>query len=356
MACVTRLIRDSRVVSDAMSSSTDPVPLLEVEGLKTYFFTRDGVVRAVDGVSFTVARGETLAIVGESGCGKSVTSLSILRLIASPPGRTVAGRVLFEGRDLLELSEAEMRRVRGDAISMIFQEPMTSLNPVLTIGQQIAEVLVLHRGLSREAAGRRSVDMLRLVRMPEPERRVTQYPHQLSGGMRQRVMIAMALACEPRLLIADEPTTALDVTIQAQILDLMRELKERTGAAIVLITHDLGVVAEMAQRVVVMYAGRKVEEAAVAALFARPRHPYTRGLLDSIPKLGAAGHGTLRRLSEIAGTVPSLAEPIVGCAFAPRCVYATERCRNEYPPLEEKAPGHCVACWESERMLAEAIT
>jgi peptide/nickel transport system ATP-binding protein len=331
-----------------------------VEDLKTYFFTRDGVVRAVDGVSFSVARGETLAIVGESGCGKSVTSLSILRLIASPPGRTVAGRVVFEGRDLLELSEPEMRKIRGDAISMIFQEPMTSLNPVLTIGDQIAEVLMLHRGLSGEEAARRAVEMLRLVRMPEPERRVAQYPHQLSGGMRQRVMIAMALACEPRLLIADEPTTALDVTIQAQILDLMRELKERTGAAIVLITHDLGVVAEMAQRVVVMYAGRKVEEATVTALFARPRHPYTRGLLDSIPKLGAserngAKPGEVRRLSEIAGTVPSLAQPIVGCAFAPRCAYATARCRNEYPPLEEKAPGHRAACWESERMLAEAV-
>ena len=331
--------------------------LLQVEELKTYFFTRDGVVRAVDGVSFSVARGETLAIVGESGCGKSVTSLSILRLIASPPGRTVAGRVVFEGRDLLELSEAEMRKIRGDAISMIFQEPMTSLNPVLTIGDQIAEVLMLHRGLSDEEAARRAVEMLRLVRMPEPERRVAQYPHQLSGGMRQRVMIAMALACEPRLLIADEPTTALDVTIQAQILDLMRELKERTGAAIVLITHDLGVVAEMAQRVVVMYAGRKVEEATVTALFARPRHPYTRGLLDSIPKLGAVTkHGEVRRLSEIAGTVPSLAEPIVGCAFAPRCAYATVRCQNEYPPLEEKAPGHRAACWESERMVAEAVT
>src|SRR5206468_6039233 len=233
-----------------------------------------------------VGRGETLAVVGESGCGKSVTSLSILRLIASPPGRTVGGRVIFEGRDLLELPEAEMRKIRGDAISMIFQEPMTSLNPVLTIGHQIAEALVLHRGLSRDAADTRAVEMLRLVRMPEPERRVRQYPHELSGGMRQRVMIAMALACEPRLLIADEPTTALDVTIQAQILDLMRELKQRTGAAIMLITHDLGVVAEMAQRVVVMYAGRKVEEASVADLFARPRHPYTRGLLDSIPKLG----------------------------------------------------------------------
>jgi peptide/nickel transport system ATP-binding protein len=330
--------------------------LLEVKGLKTYFFTRDGVVRAVDGVSFSVERGETLAIVGESGCGKSVTSLSILRLIACPPGRTVEGQVLFEGRDLLELSEPEMRKIRGDAISMIFQEPMTSLNPVLTIGRQIAEVLILHRGLARGEATLRSIDMLRLVRMPEAERRVTQYPHQLSGGMRQRVMIAMALACEPRLLIADEPTTALDVTIQAQILDLMRELKQRTGAAIVLITHDLGVVAEMAQRVVVMYAGRKVEEAPVAALFARPRHPYTRGLLDSIPTLGAVSkRGVVTRLTEIAGTVPSLAEPIVGCAFAPRCAYATARCQNEYPPLEEKVPGHHAACWESERMLAEAV-
>jgi len=248
-----------------------------------------------------------------------------------------------------------MRKIRGDAISMIFQEPMTSLNPVLTIGHQIAEVLLLHRGLSREAATRRAVEMLRLVRIPEPARRVAEYPHQLSGGMRQRVMIAMALACEPRLLIADEPTTALDVTIQAQILQLMRELKERTGAAIVLITHDLGVVAEMAQRVVVMYAGRKVEEAPVADLFARPCHPYTRGLLDSIPKLGAGSADGATRLSEIAGTVPSLAEPIVGCAFAPRCAYATSRCRSDYPPFEEKAPGHSAACWESERMLAEAV-
>jgi len=338
-----------------MDTSTLAAPLLEVDELKTYFFTRDGIVRAVDGLSFSVGRGEVLAIVGESGCGKSVTSLSILRLIASPPGRTVAGRVVFEGRDLLQLSEPEMRKIRGDAISMVFQEPMTSLNPVLTIGHQIAEVLVLHRGASREGAMQRAVEMLRMVRIPEPERRVAQYPHELSGGMRQRVMIAMALACEPRLLIADEPTTALDVTIQAQILDLLRELKERTGAAIVLITHDLGVVAEMAQRVVVMYAGRKVEEAPVAELFERPRHPYTRGLLDSIPKLGAAsGGGGATRLSEILGTVPSLAEPIVGCAFAPRCGYATTRCRSDYPPLEEKVPGHHAACWESERMLAEA--
>ena len=332
-------------------------PLLEVEELKTYFFTRDGVVRAVDGLSFSVGRGETLCIVGESGCGKSVTSLSILRLIASPPGRTVAGRVLFEGRDLLALPEPDMRKVRGDAISMIFQEPMTSLNPVLTIGHQIAEALVLHRGLSRKAAEARAVEMLRLVRMPEPARRVLQYPHELSGGMRQRVMIAMALACEPRLLIADEPTTALDVTIQAQILDLMRELKERTGSAIMLITHDLGVVAEMAQRVIVMYAGRKVEEASVEDLFARPRHPYTRGLLDSIPKLGAASavpEGAAGgRLAEIAGTVPSLSQAIVGCAFAPRCAYATQRCRVEYPPLEEKAPRHWAACWESSRLVVD---
>ena len=329
-------------------------PLLEVDDLKTYFFTRDGVVRAVDGLSFSVARGETLAIVGESGCGKSVTSLSILRLIASPPGRTVAGRVVFEGRDLLALPEPEMRTVRGDAISMIFQEPMTSLNPVLTIGRQIAEVLTLHRGLSNQEATRRAVEMLKLVHIPEPERRIDEYPHELSGGMRQRVMIAMALACEPRLLIADEPTTALDVTIQAQILELMRELKGRTGAAIVLITHDLGVVAEMAERVVVMYAGRKVEEAPVAELFARPRHPYTRGLLASIPKLRASGTHAVKRLSEIAGTVPSLAEPIAGCAFAPRCAYATERCRSEYPPLEEAAPGHLVACWESVRLAEVA--
>ncbi len=260
-------------------SAVPTTPLLEVAGLKTHFFTRDGVVRAVDGVSFTVHAGETLAIVGESGCGKSVTSLSILRLIASPPGRTVAGSIRFEGRDLLALSEPDMRKVRGNEISMIFQEPMTSLNPVLTIGRQIAEALVLHRDMNQSEAWQKAVEMLALVNIPEPARRVGEYPHQLSGGMRQRVMIAMALACSPRLLIADEPTTALDVTIQAQILDLMRGLKAKTGAAIVLITHDLGVVAEMAQRVIVMYAGRKVEEAPVDDLFARPRHPYTRGLL-----------------------------------------------------------------------------
>jgi peptide/nickel transport system ATP-binding protein len=325
--------------------------LLEVDGLKTHFFTRDGVVRAVDGVSFSVQPGETLAIVGESGCGKSVTSLSILRLIASPPGRTVAGAIRFNGRDLLALSEPEMRDVRGNEISMIFQEPMTSLNPVLTIGRQIAETLVLHRGLSRGDAMARAIEMLKLVNISEPERRVVEYPHQMSGGMRQRVMIAMALACDPKLLIADEPTTALDVTIQAQILDLMRALRDRTGAAIMLITHDLGVVAEMAQRVVVMYAGRKVEEAPVGALFARPRHPYTQGLLNSIPRLGAA-EAVRKRLAEIPGMVPSLREPIAGCAFATRCAYAVERCRAEAPPLEARADGHTVACWEADRIPA----
>src|ERR1700731_438147 len=262
-------------------------PILEVADLRTWFFTRDGVVRAVDGVSFHVIPGETLAIVGESGCGKSVTALSILRLIPSPPGRIVSGMIRFAGRDLLGLSEAQMREVRGNEISMIFQEPMTSLNPVLTIGHQIAETLTLHQGLDRRAALAKAVDMLRLVHIPEARRRIGEYPHQLSGGMRQRVMIAMALACNPKLLIADEPTTALDVTIQAQILDLMRELKQKIDAAIVLITHDLGVVAEMAQRVVVMSAGRKAEEAPVATLFRRPLHPYTKGLLNSVPRLRA---------------------------------------------------------------------
>ena len=326
-----------------------PAPLLEVEGLKTHFFTRDGVVRAVDGVSFTIQPGETLALVGESGCGKSVTSLSILGLIASPPGRTVAGTIRFNGRDLLGLSEREMRDVRGNEISMIFQEPMTSLNPVLTVGGQIAEALVLHRGLTRTEATARAIEMLRLVNIPEAARRAAEYPHQMSGGMRQRVMIAMALACDPKLLIADEPTTALDVTIQAQILDLMRALKAKTGAAIMLITHDLGVVAEMAQRVVVMYAGRKVEEAPVRDLFARPRHPYTRGLMKSIPRLGTA-KAARQPLAEIPGMVPSLREAIPGCPFAMRCAHAVERCRVEMPLLEAKAVGHTVACWEADRL------
>jgi len=320
-------------------------PLLRVENLKTHFHTRDGIVRAVDGVSFEVNVGETLAIVGESGCGKSVTSMSILRLLPMPPARIADGRIEFDGRNLLELSEPEMRKVRGNAISMIFQEPMTSLNPVLTVGRQIAEALVLHRGMSQKEATARAIEMLRKVHIPEAERRITQYPHELSGGMRQRVMIAMALACGPRLLIADEPTTALDVTIQAQILELMRELHRETGAAIILITHDLGVVAEMAQRVVVMYAGRKVEEAPIEELFASPRHPYTRGLLGSMPHLGDSVNETGKRLVEIPGMVPSLEDPAPGRLFAPRCPNAGERCTREVPPLEQHAPGHVAACW-----------
>jgi peptide/nickel transport system ATP-binding protein len=326
-------------------------PLLAIEDLQTHFFTRDGVVRAVDGVSYAVEAGETLAVVGESGCGKSVTALSILRLVPSPPGRIVGGAIRFEGVNLLQIGEGEMRRIRGNEISMIFQEPMTSLNPVLTVSRQITETLILHQGLTARAAAARAIEMLRLVRIPEPERRARQYPHELSGGMRQRVMIAMALACHPKLLIADEPTTALDVTIQAQILDLMRELKSEIGAAIILITHDLGVVAEMAQRVVVMYAGRKVEEALVGDLFRRPQHPYTLGLLASVPRLGATlGRAEPPRLAEIPGTVPSLRDPIVGCAFAPRCAYATERCSREAPPLEAKTAAHLAACFESERL------
>ena len=326
-------------------------PILEVADLRTWFFTRDGAVRAVDGVSFHVIPGETLAIVGESGCGKSVTALSILRLIPSPPGRIVSGAIRFAGRDLLGLSEAEMRQVRGNEISMIFQEPMTSLNPVLTIGRQIAETLTLHQGLSHKAAFTKAADMLRLVHIPEARRRIREYPHQLSGGMRQRVMIAMALACNPKLLIADEPTTALDVTIQAQILDLMRELKQKIDAAIVLITHDLGVVAEMAQRVVVMYAGRRAEEAPVGRLFRRPLHPYTKGLLASVPRLGASlDHERAPRLAEIAGTVPALREPIPGCPFEARCAFATEICRREMPAFEQKEPGHYAACFHSHEV------
>ncbi len=328
-----------------------PAPLLEVEDLKTHFFTRDGIVRAVDGVSFSVVPGETLAVVGESGCGKSVTSLSVLRLVASPPGRIVAGRIRFLGQDLLQLPERKMRAIRGNEISMIFQEPMTSLNPVLRIGRQISETLTLHRGMSQVAAQQRAVEMLRLVGIPEPAQRMQQYPHELSGGMRQRVMIAMALACDPKLLIADEPTTALDVTVQAQILDLMRQLKAKTGTAIILITHSLGLVAEMAQRVVVMYGGRKVEEAPVAALFRRPRHPYTRALLKSVPRLRSSlTGGGQARLAEIPGVVPSLKEAMPGCIFAARCAYAVEHCRQSYPPLEQKTAGHWVACWQADRL------
>jgi peptide/nickel transport system ATP-binding protein len=344
-------VRDrGHIESPSPSHRESSAPLLELSDLKTHFFTRDGIARAVDGVSFTVESGETLGIVGESGCGKSVTALSILRLIPDPPGRIVGGSVRFAGRDLLRLAESEMRDIRGNEISMVFQEPMTSLNPVLTIGRQISETLMRHQDLDARAAATRAVEMLHLVQIPEAERRARQYPHELSGGMRQRVMIAIALACNPKLLIADEPTTALDVTIQAQILDLMRALKARIDAAIILITHDLGVVAEMADRVVVMYAGRKVEEAPVRALFRRPRHPYTLGLLASVPRLGATLGREAAPLAEIPGVVPSLREPIIGCAFAPRCVYASARCRREQPPLEAKAPAHLAACFESERL------
>jgi peptide/nickel transport system ATP-binding protein len=318
-------------------------PLLAVDDLRTHFFTSDGTVRALDGVSFAIASGETLGIVGESGCGKSVTALSVLRLLPRRGASVAAGRVLFEDRDLLSLSEAEMRKIRGNRIAMIFQEPMTSLNPVHTIGAQIAEAVRIHQNLSPAAARARAAEMLRLVHIPDAPRRLADYPHQFSGGMRQRAMIAMALACNPKLLIADEPTTALDVTIQAQILRLMLELKERIGAAVMLITHDLGVVAETCQRVIVMYAGRTVEEAPVLELFDRPAHPYTRGLLASIPHRSAVGH----RLAEIPGTVPSLREPILGCAFAARCPIAIDRCRSEAPPMLALSSGHRAACFRA---------
>jgi len=317
--------------------------LLDIDHLQVHFRTPTGINRAVDGVSFAIDQGQTLAVVGESGCGKSVTAMSILRLIPEPPGK-IAGAIRFAGRNLLAASERDMRRIRGNDISMVFQEPMTSLNPVLTVGRQIGETLRLHQGLGRRAADDRAVEMLQLVGIPEPRRRAADYPHALSGGMRQRVMIAIALACSPKLLIADEPTTALDVTIQAQILDLMRDLKWRVGAAIMLITHDLGVVAEVAERVVVMYAGRKVEEAPVAELFRTPRHPYTRGLLGAVPKLGSSLTEPESRLAEIPGVVPSLNPRVTGCVFAGRCAEATELCQRLAPALETKAPGHVAAC------------
>ncbi|MFC5323151.1 ABC transporter ATP-binding protein [Bradyrhizobium oligotrophicum] len=329
------------------------MPLLEVENLQVHFRTPSGINRAVDGVSFYVNPGETLAIVGESGCGKSVTSMSMMRLIPEPPGK-IAGSIKLEGRDILTLSDREMRQLRGNDISMIFQEPMTSLNPVLTVGRQIGETLRLHQGLDQAQAEARAVEMLTLVGIPEPARRVREYPHQLSGGMRQRVMIAMALACNPKLLIADEPTTALDVTIQAQILKLMLELKQRVGAAIILITHDLGVVAEVAERVMVMYAGRKVEEAPVKELFRSPRHPYTQGLLGALPKLGSSLSGETKRLAEIPGQVPDLKQRIEGCVFAGRCALATDVCRQYAPGLEQKAPHHIAACHFAAKEQAAA--
>jgi peptide/nickel transport system ATP-binding protein len=316
--------------------------LLEIRGLKTDFATDDGIVHAVDGLDLAIDAGETLGVVGESGCGKTVTAMTMLKLIAMPPARIAAGEILWRGRDLVPLGRDEMRRIRSREIGIVFQEPMTALNPVYTVGEQIAEVLRLHEGLGRRAAINRAVEMLNLVRIPNPRSRARDYPHQFSGGMRQRVMIAMALSCDPQLLIADEPTTALDVTIQAQILDLLDEMKGRLGMAMMLITHAMGVVAESAQRVAVMYAGKVVEEAPVGELFARPRHPYTQGLIRSIPRVDRPGRKI--RLEAIAGVVPSLVDPPPGCRFAPRCQFARSACTAAPPPLREVAPGHKVAC------------
>jgi oligopeptide/dipeptide ABC transporter ATP-binding protein len=336
-------------------ASTDNT-VLTVNDLGVRFYTRDGVIRAVNDVSFYLKRGETLGIVGESGCGKSVMALSVMGLIPQPPGRIESGTINLEGRNLLNLSERDMRNVRGNEISMIFQEPMTSLNPVLKIGFQISESLMLHQKLSKKEALEKTVDFLNLVRIPEAAQRMNEYPHQMSGGMRQRVMIAMALSCNPKVLIADEPTTALDVTIQAQILNLMLDLKKKLDTAILMITHDLGVIAQVADRVLVMYVGLKAEEAPVTELFQQPLHPYTRGLMASIPHIGETDDADTSevRLEEIPGVVPSLRQDIVGCTFAPRCKFVTPHCKEAQPPLEEKAPHHWVACWETERVRSSS--
>ncbi|NOX61082.1 MAG: ABC transporter ATP-binding protein [Chloroflexi bacterium] len=324
--------------------------LLEVKGLKTYFFTEEGVVQAVNGISYKLDKGELLAIVGESGCGKSVGVMSLIRLIPQPPGKIVAGEVLFEGRDLLQMSDDEIRQVRGNRIAMIFQDPMTSLNPVLTIGFQIMEALQLHLGMDKEQARKRAIELLEMVGIPGAEKRLDDYPHQFSGGMRQRVMIAMGLSCNPQLLIADEPTTALDVTIQAQIVDLVKGLREKIGMAIIWITHDLGVVAGIADRVIVMYAGKIVEEAEVHDLYANPHHPYTLGLLKSIPRLDQ-GHD--EKLIPIEGLPPDLVDLPPGCPFAPRCSYRVDRCTEEDPPTDYVTPLHRVACWRWEDVIAD---
>jgi oligopeptide/dipeptide ABC transporter ATP-binding protein len=321
--------------------------LLDVRNLRTEFATRGGVVRAVDDVSWDIGEGETVALVGESGCGKSVSALSVMRLVAAPAGRIVGGQVLFRGRDLLELSEEEMRRIRGREIAMIFQEPMTSLNPVLSIGRQLTEGLEIHLGMAPAAARGRAVELLAMVGIPDPERRLPQYPHQFSGGMRQRMMIAMALACEPALVLADEPTTALDVTIQAQILELMRDLACRLAVAMLIITHNLGVVARYADRVNVMYAGRIIERGTARELYGNPRHPYTLGLLRSVPRLDEPRRA---RLDPIEGQPPDLSRLGAGCAFAPRCAFRVERCRSEQPTLVSVGDTHVSACWEAERL------
>ncbi|MFJ7665498.1 ABC transporter ATP-binding protein [Lysinibacillus sp. NPDC097195] len=315
--------------------------VLEVKNLQTYFYSSEGVAKAVDGVSFTLHKGETLGIVGESGCGKSMTSLSLLRLVPSPPGKIINGEILLNNTDLLKLSEEELRKIRGNKISMIFQEPMTSLNPVLTVGEQIAETIRLHQGLSRKEAWQQAVEMIRLVGIPAPEKRAKQEPYQLSGGMRQRIMIAMALACTPDVLIADEPTTALDVTIQAQILDIIRNLQQQLGMSIIFITHDLGVVAEICDKIAVMYAGQVVEEGATDSLFAKPLHPYTTGLIQSLPKL----YEDQQELSTIHGTVPSPYHYPIGCRYAERCPFATALCRQKQPELITVEPDKKVRCW-----------
>ncbi len=332
-------------------AKSKPEFLLELDELKTYFFTDDGILPSVDGVSYKIRPGETLGVVGESGSGKSVTALSILQLIPQPPGRIVSGKILFDGQDLTKLGEPELRKIRGNDISMIFQEPMTSLNPVYTVGDQIVEAITLHQDLEYPEARALAIDMLRRVGIPAPEQRIDEYPHQMSGGMKQRVMIAMALACRPKLLIADEPTTALDVTIQAQILELLRELQEEIGMAIVFITHDLAVVAETCDHVAVMYAGRIVEYATVFDLFEKPSHPYTIGLFSSIPSVEASHHEREDRLFVIPGIVPRPQDFPTGCRFRTRCRFATDKCK-EIPPLEEVAAGHTVACWYAKEVQA----
>jgi len=338
---------------------TAPAPeigetVLSVQNLSTEFRSKKESVRAVDGMSFDLKKGEILSIVGESGSGKSVTSLSIMGLLPYPVGHIAEGRILFEGRNLAKLSDREMRKLRGAGLSMIFQEPLTSLNPVLSIGRQMTEGIIQHLGLSREEAEKRAIEMMSRVSIPAPESRLKDYPHQYSGGMLQRIMIAIAMSCDPRVLIADEPTTALDVTIQAQILELMRGMRDRTSASIVLITHDMGVVAEMADRVIVMYCGRKVEEGRVEKIFARPKHPYTFGLLGSLPVLGHASPVGDTELAEIPGVVPALDALPPGCRFSDRCSFATKKCRAEDPPFEEAEPGHFSACWHSDKLEGEA--
>jgi peptide/nickel transport system ATP-binding protein len=329
-----------------------PSPALEVAGLSVTLRSAGRTIRAVDGMSLVLAPGETLAVVGESGCGKSVTALAIMRLLPQRIATVDAAALRLGGEDLQTLPEEQMRRLRGNRISMVFQEPMTSLNPVLTVGRQIVETIRTHRGVDRAAATAEALELLRLVRIPDGERRLRQYPFEMSGGMRQRVMIAMAVACRPAVLLADEPTAALDVTVQAQILDLLQDLQRRIGTAMVMITHDLGVVAQSARRVVVMYAGRKVEEAPVGRLFAEPRHPYTLGLLASMPRLGSSAAGTTRgRLREMSGMVPVMDGRMAGCAFAARCAHATDICRREAPATVEVAPGHGVACWRADERL-----